>query len=47
MKSTIQLNKIAKHLKYFFDGKESKNVINKSNVIYTLKCILLVQKKFA
>ena len=45
MTSIIQLNKIIKHLNGSLIAKENVNVINKSNVMYTVKYIILMSLK--
>ena len=44
--SPPQLNKIIKHIKEFFVKKKNVNIINNSNLIYTLKLYLLNLNKF-
>ena len=42
MINIIYLNKIVKHFKGFFIENESVSVINKNNIIYALKHIMLI-----
>ena len=42
----MSLDKIIKYIEGSFTRKEYENTLNKSNMIYILKCILLARNNF-